>query len=296
MPTVSSLSAAEPSAASVQLDLADLPPRQECLVGVQTGVRIGGVRYETSSQLVVRKTRQQATAQGWVVEVTTLDYQQEPNTELEELAGHLAQLKEHLLVEVAHTGHLRRILNKEEIRARWATLEPTLRAKYRTSADITPAVLDQVDTVLQGEEHLEAVLRQAPEYHLLFPAVFQQRYHTATSQPGTAVVKRFLGELDLFVLTEARLAEPPASRGACTVQVVGWVDQALYPAAEVRQAVRALTDRFDVDPTLYLLYRETYALGPAPYDGVRHAASHTRYEVPGVVGREVTALLTTLTD
>jgi hypothetical protein len=45
---------------------------------------------------------------------------------------------------------------------------------------------------------------------------------------------------------------------------------------------------------LQLLYSETYALGPAPYQGVPYAASYLHYEVPGVVGREVTAILSTL--
>jgi hypothetical protein len=46
---------------------------------------------------------------------------------------------------------------------------------------------------------------------------------------------------------------------------------------------------------LQLLYSETYALGPAPYQGVPYVASYLHYEVPGVVGREVTAILSTLT-
>lgn len=296
MRETSNHSAADTRQGSVRLDLADLPPRQECSVVVQTGVRIGGVRYDTSTQLVVRKTRQQVTLQGWVVELATLDFVQDPTTELEELAGYLAQVKDRLVVEVDCTGQLRRIANKEELQAKWAALKPTLQERYRTSTEITPRLLDQMGRVLHGDGQLEAVLRQAPEYRLLFPPLFQQHYHTAASLPGTALIKGFLGELDLAVVTEARLAGPPAADGACSVQVVGWVDPAQYPAAGVRQAVRAITDRFDVDPTLNLLYRETYALGPAPYRAVQHAACYTRYEVPGVVGREVTALLTTLTD
>lgn len=296
MRDTSNLTTAKRRQVSVRLDLADVAPRQECAVVVQNTLRIGGVTYETSSQLVVRKTRQQITSQGWVVELATLEFLQEPTTELEELAGYLAQVKDRLLVEVDFSGQLRRIANKEELQAKWAALKPMLQEKYQTSAEVTPLLLDQMGQVLHGDGPLEEALRQAPEYRLLFPPLFQQHYHTDVSQPSTALIKRFMGTLDLPVVTEARLAEPPAADGACTVQVVGWIDQAQYPAAGVRQAVRAITDRLDVEATLNLLYRETYAFGPAPYLGVQHAACHTRYEVPGVVGREVTALLTTLTD
>lgn len=286
--------AADPSLAAVQLDLADLPPRQECAVGVQTGVRIGGALYETTMQLVVRKTRQQATAAGWLVELTTLEFAQQATNELEELAGYMAEVRGRLLVEVSRTGGLARILNKEELQKKWAALKPALAARYRASTQVTPALLDELGQVLHGEGHLEEVLRRAPEYRLLFPAVFGQAYSPATAQPGRVVLKRFLGELDLPVLTRTHLAEPAAPTGACSLQVLGWIDEAHYPAAGVQQAVRSLTDRPAADPTLELIYRENYALGPAPYLGVAHAASHTRYEVPGVLGREVTALLTTL--
>lgn len=286
--------AAAPSLA-VQLDLADLPPRQECAVGVQTGVRIGGVLYETTLQLVVRKTRQQATAVGWLVELATLDFVQQATNELEELASYVAEVRGRLLVEISRTGGLLRILNKEELQKKWAALKPALATRYRASTQITPQLLDQLGQVLHGEGHLEEILLRAPEYRLLLPAVFGQAYSPAMAQPGRVVLKRFLGELDLPVLTRTHLAEPPAPTGACTLEVLGWMEETSYPAAGVQQAVRALTNRPGADPTLNLIYRENYVLGPAPYLGVTHAASHTRYEVPGVVGREVTALLTTLT-
>lgn len=278
------------------LVLAELPLVQECAVVVQTGVRIGGALYETTARLEVRKTLRQALPAGWLLELTTLDFAQEATNDLEELAGYLAELKSHLLVEVAPTGGLQRILNKEELRQKWAALRPALKARYRTSAEVTPALLDQLGQVLHGDGYLEDVLRRAPEYQLLFPAIFGRRYHPEQPQPGATVLARFLGELDLPVLTAARLDGSPAPDGSCRLQVVGWPDPAGYPAAGIRQAVRTFTDRFDVVPDLHLLYSETYALGPAPYQGVLHAASYVHYEVPGVLGREVTALLTTLPD
>ena len=283
------------AAFSLQPDLADLPAQQECAVVVQTELRIGGALYETTAQLVVRKTRQQSTPSGWLVEATTLDFQQEATNDLEELAGFLAEVKGRLLVELDHTGQLCRILNKEELQKKWAALRPALKARYRTSAEVTPQLLDQLGQVLHGDGYLEEVLLRAPEYQLLFPAIFGQPYSTAAARPGTTVLKQFLGELDLPVLTDTRLASPPAADGTCTVQVVGWPAPEGYPAAGIRQAVRAITDRFDVVPNLNLLYSQTFALGPYPYQGVAHAASHVRYEVPGVVGREVTTFLTTLT-
>ena len=284
---------APPAEYSVQLDLADLPASQQCAVVVQTGVRIGGALYETTARLVVRKTWQSTTT-GWLVEATTLDFAQEATNDQEELAGFLAEVKGRLLVELDQAGRLQRILNKEELQKKWAALRPALKARYRTSAEVTPALLDQLGQVLHGDGYLEEVLLRAPEYQLLFPAIFGQTYATASPRPGATILKRFLGELDLPVLTEARLQAPPAPDGTCVVQVVGWPAGEGYPAAGIRQAVRSITDRFDVVPTLNLLYSETYALGPAPYQGVASAATYLHYEVPGVVGREVTALLSTL--
>lgn len=281
-------------AGAAALQLADQPLRQECVVVVQTGVRIGGALYETASQLVVRKIRQQAAAQGGIIELSTLDFAQEPNNELEELAGYLAQVKSRLLIEVDRTGCLQRVLNKEELLAKWQALKPNLEARYRTSADVTPQLLHQVGEVLNGNGRLEEALGQAPDYRLLLPVVFDQPYSHATSQPGTTTLKRFLGDLDLAILTEARWAAP-AGAAAATLEVRGWVDKARYPAAGVGQAVRALSPRAEMPPALHLLYHETYSLGSAPGQGIQHAASHTHYEVPGVVGREVTALLSTVT-
>ena len=107
-------------------------------------------------------------------------------------------------------------------------------------------------------------------------------------------LKRFLGELDLAILTEARWTELDSAATAPTLEVRGWVDKARYPAAGVSQAIRALSPQAVLPPALHLLYHETYTLGPAPGQGILHAASHTHYEVPGVVGREVTALLSAI--
>lgn len=284
------------AALPVQLALADQPLRQECVVVVQTGIRIGGVLYETASQLVVRKTRHQATPQGGVLELQTLDFAQEPTTELEELAGYLAQVKSRLLVEVDRTGRLRRVLNQEELQGKWQALKPTLAARYRASTEITPRLLDQVGEVLHGPGQLEEALGQAPEYGLLLPAIFETPYSRHVPRPGTAVLQQFLGELDLPLLTEARLAEPTSAATAGTLEVLGWCNAAQYPAAGVRQAVQALAGHAEDNSVFSLLYQEEYTLGLGPRSQVLHAASHTRYEVSGVIGREITTLLTILAD
>ena len=284
------------TALAAHLTLPDQPLRQECVVVVQTGITIGGVRYDTAAQLVVRKTYRQATAQGGVVELQTLDFAQEPNNEQEELAGYLAQVKSRLLLEVDATGQLQRVLNRDELQAKWQVLHPTLAAKYEASTEITPELLTQVGQALHRPGQLEEALTQAPEYRLLLPAIFNTPYAGSAPHPGTMVLKRFMGELDLPLLTETRLV-PPAEAGlGNTLEVLAECDPAQFPAAGVSQAAQALAGRALDSPEFNLLHHESYTLAPGPRPQVLHAASYTRYEVSGVVGREVTTLLTVLAD
>lgn len=286
--------AAEAPAAALRPELADWPRQRKCTVLVQESVFLGDAIYQTTAQWTFRQERQRATPQGgWVVEVTTLDFgSAETPDDADALVGYLAQqVNDRLLVEVDRTGGLARLLNQAELQAKWAALQSTLRARFRHSAEVTTQTLDEIGEALGRDDYCEQVLRHAPEYYLLFPPIFGSTYHTNVSLPGAAVLPQFWGMLDLPLITEARLAEAPDAASACTLQLLGTLDEARYPAVEVCEIVRELTDRFDVDPTLALLHHERYELGPAPYTDVLHAVRHTHGEVRGVAGRSLLAVL-----
>jgi hypothetical protein len=256
-------------------------------------LRLGSLVTESARQLRLRRTLRQLTPTGGCVfELTALARVQTPMSGVAGLSAELAPLLETLLVETDATGRLARVANKAQLRERWADLLPTLRRKYRQDPDVPPALLAQLGQVLDGDDTLEAVLARSPEYGLLFPPLYDQYLSPDTPLPGSAVLSRFVGEMDLPLRTETLLeAAAPAGDIAGTVRVAGEVDEPRYAADEARRALCALTDQPNLDTRVVALHQETYIFGR------RHelveASRHTRGEVPGVMSRELTVLLHT---
>ena len=110
--------------------------------------------------------------------------------------------------------------------------------------------------MLDEEEALLAVLRDSPEYGLLFPSLYGHPYSATVPVPGTASLARFVGEIDLPLRTETLLeAAPPA--GGASLRVAGAVD-ASYRADKVRQALCRLTDQPNLDTRVAVLHAADY--------------------------------------
>lgn len=155
-----------------------------------------------------------------------------------------------------------------------------------------PELLAQLGQVLDGDDALETTLARSPEYGLLFPPLYGQRFSSAVPVAGAAVLPGFVGEIDLPLRTEALLEEvrPPAGV-AGIVRVAGVIDGPYYPAAEARRALCALTDHPNLDTRVAALHHEQYTFGPQ--HELVAATRHTRADVPGVLSRQLTVLLHT---
>lgn len=266
-------------------------PSQVFTLTTYATLRLGSLVNESASQLRLRRTLRQVTPTGgFIFELTTLARVQTPMAGAAGLSAELAPLLETLIIETDATGRLVHVANKNQLRTQWAALLPRLQAKYRQDPDVPPALLTQLGQVLDGDDALETVLARSPEYGLLFPPLYGQPLSTDTPLPGSAVLSRFVGELDLPLRTETLLeAASPSGDVAGTVRVAGEVDEPHYAADEARRALCALTDQPNLDTSVVALHQETYTFGR------RHelveASRHTRGDVPGVMGRQLTVLL-----
>lgn len=275
---------------SLTLALPALALRQVFTLTTHATLRLGNLVTERAAQLRVRRTWRATTPSGgYVFDLETLARFQTPAQGSARLTAELAPLLEKLVLETDAAGRLVRVVNKLQLRLLWADLLPRLRTQYRRDPDV---LLAQLGQVLDGDDTLETTLARSPEYGLLFPPLYGQPFSPVVPVVGVALLPGFIGEIDLPLRTEALLAERIASPGgAGVVRIAGEVDGPHYPAAEARQALCALTDQPTLDTRVRALHHEQYTFGP------RHelvaATRHTRAEVPGVMGRQLTVLLHT---
>jgi len=281
-------SATSPRLSAFTLVLPTLAPAQEYTLTTHATLRLGSLVSETATRLRVRKSLRQPTPTGGgIFDLTTLARVQTPAEGAERLTAELTPLLEALVLETDATGYLVRVRNLADLRQRWAGLLPGLRQKYRGDSDISPDLLAQLGEVLDEEETLVAVLRDSPEYSLLFPSLYGQPYSATVPVPGTASLARFVGEIDLPLRTETLLEAAPLAGGA-SLKVAGAVD-ASYRADEVRQALCRLTDQPNLDTRVAALHTADYVFGPS--NTLLAARRHTRADIPGIMSRQLTVLL-----
>lgn len=257
-------------------------------VVVQMDALLGNWASENTVSTHFRKECIQATAAGYLYEVSLLHFEQTNGLGLNALSADVAQAKKRLLLEVDATGRLCRVANRAELQDQYAALQPFLLKKYQRSEQVTPGMVHAVGEVLADDAHLVRVLAESYEYRLLFPDLFARTYTAARAPHEPRVVPRLLGALDLPLETVARLLPAPAPGGHALL-VEGRPDPARYRAEDARRAVRALTGRYDAAANLRATYLESYEL-TAPGD-VRHAAQLVTAAIPGVFFSKTVATL-----
>lgn len=285
-----------PGAAAAPVKISPSSPPQRYAVTVQDSLRISNCITENAALFHFKKTLHQVTPQGFVFALETVDFTQTAGPELGPLVAEMVRLKEHLLLEIDGSGRLVRVVNKDELRRKWQALMPVLKARYRNSAAISPAQVERLGLILNGDGYLESVLAQSPEYRILFPVVYNQPYTATDVHRSATTVPRFMGELDLPLLLETRLEGRPAAGELRRVVVEGFVDPATYPGEAVQQALRKLTDTFDLDTDLLSVHQESYVFEDSPRQEMLEATRYTRYEVPGVFGKEIVVMAQLLID
>ncbi|TGE29456.1 hypothetical protein [Hymenobacter metallicola] len=266
-----------------------VPTTQDYTVTVQTTSLLGNLLYENTRRTAFRKQPLQKTADGWLYSVSVLDFKQTETNGVAQLDADTAQLRSHLLIETDAAGGLLRVCNKAELRNQWQALEPKLLKKYRRSEQITPGMVAGIGQVLHGDGYLEDVLRRGYEYSSLFPPFYGQSYDEQPTQGRPRTIARFLGNLDLPLQTEIkRQAQVPADV-AVGLAVEGKVDMEAYQEEAARQALRTMTDQYDLDTTLRSQHRESYEFDHQ--EALLHAAQFTIYGVQGVFMNKTLCML-----
>lgn len=263
----------------MKLSAPEFPATRTYTVQVQVTSLLGNLLYENTRTTRFEKRLVQQKGSGWVFAVTMQDFQQTENRGLAQLDADTLDLRRELIIETDQDGQLQRVANKEALRQQWAELHPVLRRKYRDSEQITPGMLDGIGQVLHGDGYLENVLRQGDEYGLLFPGLYGQRYELAPAPGQPRTIARFLGDADIPLTTTVRRTPQVPADVAYGVLVEGRVNEAEYPAADVRQALRTMTDQHNLDTGLRLEHRESYE-----FDATHELSYGARFTVYGVEG------------
>ena len=263
------------------LSFPPIPTSQDYIVTVQTTSLLGNMLYENTRHTTFRKEPLQKTKQGWLYAVSVLHFEQTETNGLAQLDADTAQLRSKLLIETDAAGGLLRVCNKEELRDQWELLRPELLRKYRRSDHITPGMVEGIGQVLHGDGYLEDVLSRGYEYGTLFPPFYGRSYGEQPTAGRPRTIARFLGNLDLPLQTQIARQPQVPSDVALGLVVEGTLDAAAYEADAARQALRTMTDRYDLDTTLRSQHRESYEFDH--HDALLNAAQFTIYGVQGVL-------------
>ncbi|HEX8504094.1 MAG TPA: hypothetical protein VF630_01905 [Hymenobacter sp.] len=270
-----------------------LPAGQLCTVTIQTFHHLGNTAYENTAETVFEKIPLSTGGGGRVFRLGIRSFQQTNTGGLNQLDEDMVKLKEELVVETDEAGRLHRVLNKSQLKQKFQELRPSLLRKY-TNANvpfITPAIINNLGQVLEGDGYLEDVLNTSPEYALLFPGLYGRAY-TATPEPlGPRLIPRILGNVDLPLLLAASRPESVPEDVAYGVYLTGRIDETEFRADDLQQALRTVTDQFDLEVTLKAQHQESYE-----FDNRRellYGARLTDYRVAGVFSTQVVSTLKT---
>lgn len=268
-----------------------LPAGQVCTVITQTFHHLGNTAYENTAKTVFEKTLLDVDAERRVFRLCIRSFQQSSLGGLNRLDQDMVKLKEEMTIETDAAGRLHRVLNKSQLKQRFQALRPTLLRNHSDVPFITPTIINNLGQVLEGDGYLEDVLNTAPEYRLLFPGLYGRAY-TATPEPlGTRLIPRILANTDLPLLLSAARTEQVPANVAYGVYVTGRVDETAFRANDLQQALRTITDQFDLAATLRARHQESYEFDDR--HELLYGAQLTDYQVPGVFSTQVVSTLKT---
>lgn len=257
-----------------------LPVTQHYAITNQTFHHLGNRAYENTAETLVEKTSLGPGEHGPVVRVVVRSFTESNPRGLNQLDALLIQLREELLIETDAVGGLGRILNKEQLAQKYQELRPALLRQAEGLPLLTPAIIANIGLLFTGEGYLEDVLRTSPEYGLLLPGLYGRAYSAAPVALGTRLLPRILGNVDLPLRVAATRTPAVPPDVAYGVYVTGTVDEEEFRASDLQQALRTITDRFDLAATLRARHQESYEFDAT--GELRHAARLSDYGVAGV--------------
>jgi hypothetical protein len=152
-----------------------------------------------------------------------------------------------------------------------------------------------IGQVLHGDGYLEDVLARGYEYGTLFPPFYGRSYNDEQPVKGRPrTIARFLGNLDLPLQTEVKRRQQVPPDVALGLVVEGKLDTDLYQEDAARQALRTMTDQYNLDTTLRSQHRESYEFDHR--DALLNAAQFTIYGVQGVFMNKTICTLQPVTE
>lgn len=253
---------------------------QQYAITTQTFHHLGNRAYENTAELQIEVAPLGPGPGGPVLRVALRKFHETNPRGLNQLDPLLAELKQELLVETDATGALGRVLNKEQLAQKYQELRPALLRQAENLPLLTPAIVNNIGLLFAGDGYLEDILRASPEYGLLLPGLYGRAYSAEPTALGPRLLPRIFGNVDVplrLAATRTPTVPPDVAYG---VYVTGAVDEENYRAGELQQALRAVTDCFDLAVALRLRHQESYefdALGR-----LRYAARLSHYGVAGV--------------
>ena len=268
-----------------------LPVGQLCTVTVQTFHHLGNTAYENTAETVFEKTLLETRAEGQVFRLLIRSFQQTNTGGLNRLDDDMTKLKQEMVVETDVHGRLHRILNKSQLKDKFQELRPEMLLSYADAPFITPTIINNLGLILEGDGYLEDVLNSAPEYRLLFPGLYGRAYAATPAPLGPRLVPRILANVDLPLLLAAARTETVPADVAYGVYVTGQIDQAEFRADELQQAIRTITDQFDLEVMLRARHQESYEFDSQ--HELLYGAQLTDYGVAGVFSTQVVSTLKT---
>ena len=267
------------------------PANQVCTVTVQTFHHLGNLAYENTAEIVFEKTLLSTGPNGGTFRLVTRSFTQTNTGGLNRFDEEVVRLKEELVVEADATGRLCRVLNKDQLKEKFRALRPLLLRKASGAPFVTPAIINNMRAVLEGDGYLEDVLNALPEYRLLFPGLYGRAYAAAAAPLGQRLIPRILANVDLPLRTTAACTTLVPAGVAHGVYVTGRVDEAEFRADDLQQAVRAITDQFDLRVVLRARHQESYEFDAR--QELLYGAQLSDYGVTGVFSTQLVATLKT---
>ncbi|MGI4835812.1 MAG: hypothetical protein ACRYFK_20330 [Janthinobacterium lividum] len=266
--------------ASSTLQAPAQPAAQRYTLTTQTFHHLGNRAYENTTETLFEKIPLGPGAHGPVVRVLLRGFTESNPRGLNQLDALLAELKEELVIETNAAGGLGRILNKEQLAQKYQKLRPVLLRQAEGLPLLKPTIIANIGLLFAGEGYLEDVLRASPEYGLLLPGLYGCTYSAEPMALGTRLLPRILGNVDLPLQVAATRTPTVPPDVAYGVYVTGRVDEEHFRAGDLQQALRTITDRFDLDTTLRARHQESYEFDAA--GELRYAARLSDYGVAGV--------------
>lgn len=169
-------------------------------------------------------------------------------TALEKAVLLLADLYQHLELQISPDGQRLALLNHPEVRQTWERVRTRLVDRSGGEDAITKVLLDGVDEQLQRPESLLTSLHYDYFFDFLLKNIYQQRFESDQRYGQALVLPRFFASADLWCWERLELV-PPRTPGRLALRLSGVLDRERTDVpAVVKQMLAALAAATDGGP------------------------------------------------